>query len=81
MEQGLGHREIINLLWFAGWLLAVAVLFVLALRLPLQTRLRRWGARLYIAGVVAASVAVAVLANFSLSLHDVHLDLTREKVF
>jgi hypothetical protein len=81
MEQGLGHQEIINLLWFAGWLLAVAVLFVLALRLPLQTRLRRWGARLYIAAVVAAAVAVTVLANFSLSLHDVHLDLTREKVF
>ena len=81
MEQNLGHQEIINLLWFLGWLIAVAVLFMLALRLPLQTRLRRWGARLYIAAVLAASVAVVVLANVSLSLHDVHLDLTREKVF
>ena len=81
MEQSLGHQEVINLLWFLGWLIAVAVLFTLALRLPLQTRLRRWGARLYVAAVIAASVAVVVLANFSLSLHDVHLDLTREKVF
>jgi hypothetical protein len=81
MEQGLGQPEVINLLWFLGWLVAVAVLFALALRLPLQTRLRRWGARLYIAAVVAASIAIAVLANFSLALHDVHLDLTREKIF
>ncbi len=81
MEESLGHQELLNLLWFLGWLLAVGMLFVLALRLPLQTRLRRWGARLYIAAVVVASLAVAVLANFSLSLHDVHLDLTREKTF
>ena len=81
MEQSLGHQEVINLVWFLGWLIAVGVLFMLALRLPLQTRLRRWGARLYIAAVLATSVAFVVLANVSLSLHDVHLDLTREKVF
>ena len=39
------------------------------------------GGRLDVVGGVAFSVAVTVLANFALSLHDVHLDLTREKVF
>lgn len=81
MEHGLGQQEAINLLWFLGWLAAVAVLFAFALRLPLQTRLRPLGARFYAAGVIAVSVAIALLANFALSLHDVHLDLTREKVF
>ncbi|MEO8008710.1 MAG: Gldg family protein [Betaproteobacteria bacterium] len=81
MEQGLGQQEVINLLWFLGWLVAVGVLFVLAQRLPLKTRLRRLGARLYVAGVIVVAVAVTVLANFALSLHDVHVDLTREKVF
>src|SRR5450759_5836061 len=81
MEHGIGQQEVINLLWFRGWLVAVGALFVLALRLPLQTRLRRLGARFYAAAVIAVSVAVTVLANFALSLHDVHLDLTREKVF
>jgi len=70
-----------NLAWFAGWAAALGVLFWLALGLPLQTRLARLGQRIYTAGVVVAVVAVLTLANFALSLHDVHLDLTREKVF
>jgi hypothetical protein len=73
--------EVADLIWFAGWLAAMAVLFWLALRLPLQTRWSRPGAQIYAAAIVVGIVAVAVLANFALSLHDTHIDLTREKVF
>ena len=73
--------ELADLIWFAGWLGALVVLFWLALRLPLQTRLSRPLAQIYAAAVVVAIVAVAVLANFALALHDTHIDLTREKVF
>ena len=73
--------ELTKLLWFLGWLVAVAALFVLALRLPLQTRLSRLAAWVYTSGVIAAIVAGAVLANMALALHDLHLDLTRQKVF
>ncbi|HXX11604.1 MAG TPA: GldG family protein [Burkholderiales bacterium] len=67
--------------WLGGWTVAVAVLFLAGLRLPLQTRLTRGQALLYNAGLVIAGVAVAVLANVALILHDVHVDLTRERVF
>ena len=73
--------ELADLIWFAGWLGALVVLFWLALRLPLQTRLSRPGAQIYAAAVVVLIGAVAVLANFALALHDTHIDLTREKVF
>ncbi|HSC28719.1 MAG TPA: GldG family protein [Vicinamibacterales bacterium] len=73
--------ELADLLWFAGWLGALALLFCLALRLPLQTGLSRPLAQIYAAAVVVVIFAVAVLANFALSLHDTHIDLTREKVF
>ena len=64
----------------AGWSPS-RVLFPGRLRLPLQTRLgalrraalRRRGRR--------RGVAVAVLANVALSLHDAHIDLTREKIY
>jgi hypothetical protein len=75
------RHQLTNLAWFLGWLVAVAMLFWCALRLPLQTRLARLAARLYTSGVIVAIFAVAVLANVALSLHDVHFDLTREKVF
>jgi hypothetical protein len=67
--------------WFLGWLVAVALLFWVALRLPLQSRLRPLFARLYTVGVIVALFAVVGLANFALILHDAHIDLTREKVF
>lgn len=73
--------DIQNLLWFAGWLVAVAVLFAFALRLPLQVRLNQVGARLFAAAVLTGIVAVGVLANVALSLHDRYFDLTREAVF
>jgi hypothetical protein len=71
----------VNTIWFAGWLIALTVLFVLGLRLPLQPRLRRLAAVGYVVGIVAATLALAVLANVALVLHDAHFDLTREGVF
>jgi ABC-type uncharacterized transport system involved in gliding motility auxiliary subunit len=78
MEHTLDVRA---LLWFAGWLVALAVLFALAIRLPLQTKLARAGSFLYNWGVVVAAVIVVVAADAGLFLHDAYLDLTREKVF
>jgi hypothetical protein len=69
------------LLWGGGWLVAVVVLFALALRLPLETRLGRWWSWAYTAGIVLGAIGVAVLANVALTLHDAHFDLTREKVY
>ncbi len=73
--------DVVNSFWFVAWLLALGVLFVLGARLPLQPRLRRPLALGYGAGIVVATLAVAVLANVALVLHDVHFDLTREGVF
>src|SRR6476646_10864798 len=60
---------------------ALAALFVAGLQLPLQTRLTRRKSFLYNAGVVLAAAIVVVLANVAMVLHDLHLDLTREKIF
>ncbi|MBI1397928.1 MAG: hypothetical protein GC151_18295 [Betaproteobacteria bacterium] len=70
-----------SLLWFAGWLVALAVLFVAGLALPLQTKLKRKGTILYNWIVVLGGIALVVIANGALVLHDSYLDLTREKVF
>ena len=70
-----------NVLWFAGWLLALCLLFFAGLRLPLQTRLRRASSILYNWGVATAAIILVVAANAGLVLHDAYLDLTREKVF
>ena len=70
-----------NLIWFLGWLIAVGALFVLALRLPLQTRLGAVASRIYAGAVVVLIFVVAALANVALSLHDAQIDLTRAKVF
>jgi ABC-type uncharacterized transport system involved in gliding motility auxiliary subunit len=73
--------ELVNLLWFAGWCVALLVLFGLGLRLPLQPRLRRWPGMAYACGSVGLAVVCTVLANVALVGHDVHFDLTRERVF
>jgi hypothetical protein len=73
--------QLVNLIWFLGWLVAVAALFAFALRLPLQTRLAALGSRIYAGAVVVLIFAVAAFANFALSLHDAQIDLTREEVF
>src|SRR3989454_2574556 len=73
--------DLVNTIWFAGWLVALFALFVLGLKLPLQPRLFRFAAVIYAAGIAAGALSVAVLANVALVLHDVHFDLTREGVF
>ena len=71
----------INTLWFAGWVVAVAVLFALSLRLPLMPRLRRLPRLAYESAIIVATIGLAALANVALVLHDVHFDLTREAIF
>jgi len=73
--------DVVNTIWFAAWLVAVAVLFVLGLRLPLQPRLRRLPALVSVVVIVAATLGLAALANVALVLHDAHFDLTREGIF
>jgi hypothetical protein len=73
--------DLVDTMWFAGWLVALAVLFVLGLGLPLQPRLRRLPALAYGVGIAVATLGVMALANVALVLHDVHFDLTREEIF
>jgi hypothetical protein len=73
--------ELTHLLWFAGWCAAMLVLFVLGIRLPLQPRLSRVAGLAFTAGSVVAAIGLVVLANIALVRHDVHVDLTRERVF
>jgi len=70
-----------ELAWFLGWIVAVGVLLLAGLALPLQTRYGRVRSFLFNGGVAMAAVGVAVLANVAIVLHDVHIDLTREKIF
>jgi hypothetical protein len=74
-------RDVVNALWFGGWLAALIGLFALGLRLPLQTRLSGWWGRLYTCAIVVTALGIAMLANLALARHDVHLDLTRERTF
>src|SRR5262245_53292416 len=77
-----GHAvEFHTLLVAAGWLVSVALLFSVGMRLPLATGLRPAGSRLYAAGCIVAGIGVWVLANVALTLNDTHIDLTREKVY
>src|SRR5215467_509197 len=73
--------ELAALLWFAGWLLALVVLFAAGLRLPLAIGLSGVWARLYAVGCVAAGIGVWVLSNVAIVLNDTHIDLTREKIY
>ena len=63
-------------LLFGAWLAALLLLFWLGLRLPLQARLSMWPALARNGAIVLAAIAVAVIANVGLYLHDVHFDLT-----
>ncbi len=77
-----GHAvELHALLWAAGWLAAVLVLFAAGVRLPLATGLGAVGSRLHAVGCVLAGLGLWVLANVALVLNDTHIDLTREKVY
>jgi hypothetical protein len=77
-EHGL---ELSALLWFAGWFLAIVVLFVAGLRLPLAIPQSGVWMRLYAVGCVAAGIGVWVLSNVAIVLNDTHIDLTREKIY
>jgi len=77
-EGAIPWRE---LLWFVGWVAALVVLLLVGLRLPLQTRFRRFGALVYNGAIVLGALAVAALANIALARHEAHLDLTRERTF
>jgi hypothetical protein len=77
----LSRLDVVNSLWFAGWLVAVVLLFGLGVGLPLQPRLRRPAGAAYTTGIIAIAATIAALANVALTLHDVHFDLTREQVF
>ena len=76
-----GHTELSTIGWFLGWAIAAALLFFAGLRLPLQTRLTRFGALLFNGTVVLAAIGLTALANVALVLHDAYIDLTREKIF
>src|ERR1700687_142674 len=73
--------DLVNTLWFGGWLVALAGLFALGLRVPPPPRLRRLPAQGYVVGIVVATFGIVALANLALVLHDAHFDLTREGVF
>src|SRR5256886_7607386 len=73
--------DLTNTIWFLGWLIALAVLFVLGVPVPLRPSLRRLPAFGYVTGIVIATLGLLVLANVALVLHDAHFDLTREGVF
>lgn len=78
-HTSLDARDLVNLAWAAAWLIAIAVLFLLALRLPLRLpagRLKSWLVRL---GFPVGAISLAILANVALTLHDVHFDVTVEK--
>src|SRR5438309_5117246 len=74
-------RNLVDTLWFAGWLAALLVLFWLGGRLPLQSRAPRLRALAFAWGTVLAALGVTFLANLALSRHDAHFDLTRERGF
>lgn len=73
--------ELFNVFWFAGWCVAMLLLFAVGMRLPLQPRLPRYAGMIYAIGVVVVAMALVVLANAALIGHDAHFDLTRARVF
>jgi ABC-type uncharacterized transport system len=77
--QQLQSLDWTNLGWFAGVLVALAVLFAAGLKVPV--RLAVSGRVASATLVAAAAVAVTILANVALFRHDAHLDLTHEKAF
>ncbi|HKG99608.1 MAG TPA: hypothetical protein VKB08_02635, partial [Bradyrhizobium sp.] len=69
----------INLGWFAGVILALAVLFAAGLKVP--ARLAFVSRVVSATLVTTAAVTITILANVALFRHDAHLDLTHEKAF
>lgn len=69
--------DIANSLLFAGWILALIALFILAVRLPLRGT-ASFSAWLTTGLVTIAAIGITIAANVALYRHDVHFDVTRE---
>lgn len=69
-----------NTLLFAGWCLAMLVLFSIGVLLPLEVRVGGWRRRVYGGSVVTLSVLATLAANLALYHHDVHFDLSQERL-
>ena len=76
-----GGFELGKLGWFAGWLVALGLLFMAGARLPLALGRGRLRATAFQVAIVTAAVGIAVLSNVALTLNDAHIDLTREKIY
>jgi ABC-type uncharacterized transport system involved in gliding motility auxiliary subunit len=68
-----------SVLWFAGVVAALGILFAAGLKAPIV--LAAVGRLASKSLLVAASIGVTLLANLALFHHDAHLDVTREKAF
>jgi ABC-type uncharacterized transport system involved in gliding motility auxiliary subunit len=68
-----------NYAWFAGVMVALALLFVAGLKLPVRLGSTSRIASATLVAVVAFTIII--LANVALFRHDAHLDLTHEKAF
>ena len=62
---------------FGAWCAALALLFLLGLRLPLRLRGAAYRSILANAAITGAAIAIVIVANIALYRHDVHFDLTR----
>lgn len=71
-------NDLINLALSLTAIVALGLIFVVALSLPSPPGWRRWSLR----GVVAlAGIGLAMLTNLAVYKHDVHVDLTRNEAF
>jgi ABC-2 type transport system permease protein len=74
-------REGTNLLLFGAWVAALAFLFILGLRVPVQMRFGRYASFAVNSFFVLLAIALTLLANMALYYRDVHFDLTREGTY
>jgi hypothetical protein len=70
-------EDIANSLQFAGWMLALLALFMLAVRLPLRGT-AGFSAWITTGLVTIGAIGITIAANVALYRHDVHFDVTRE---
>lgn len=70
-----------DVFWVFGWLVAMAVLFWFAIRLPLQAGRSGLATLGFSVAVVTTYAGVLLLANAALEGHHLYFDLTREKVY
>lgn len=69
----------VGVLWFAGCMAALLVLFAAGLRVRVHgAGWRRWALR---GVVIGAALIVTVAVNVAIYRHDAHIDVTREEAF